>query len=69
LATSRFQKEAHSGREKRERDCFCLRADAKGGDPFCGNGIVAVETAFFENVKAAIIGEAESISGETTPRA
>ena len=48
---------------------MCLRADAKGGDPFCGNGIVAVETAFFENVKAAIIGEAESISGETTPRA
>ena len=51
---------------------MCLHADAKGGDPFCGNGIVEVETAFVENVKAAIIviiGEAESISGETTPRA
>jgi len=62
-------------REKRERErerlFLCLRADAKGGDPFCGNGIVEVETAFVENVKAAIIviGEAESISGETTPRA
>ena len=65
------ERERRERERERERLFLCLRADAKGGDPFCGNGIVEVETAFVENVKAAIIviGEAESISGETTPRA
>ena len=58
------ERERRERERERERLFLCLHADAKGGDPFCGNGIVEVETAFVENVKAAIIviGEAESLS-------